>query len=113
MYSYAERMRAIKLYIKYDLGMAATLRKLGYPSKNALKQWYAEYMENGDLHNHSAKKSKYSSSQKEAAVAYYVEHGHSIARTIKAIGYPCRDVLRGWIYEVYPGARFTRSIVPW
>lgn len=105
MYSYADRMRAVKLYIKYDLSVAATLRKLGYPSKNALKQWYAEYMENGDLHNHSAKKSKYSSSQKEAAVAYYVEHGHSISRTIKAIGYPCRDVLRAWIYEVYPELR--------
>lgn len=105
MYSYAERMRAVKLYIKYDLGMAATLRKLGYPSKNALKQWYAEYMENGGLHNHSAKKSKYSSSQKKAAVAYYMEHGRSISRTIRAIGYPCRDVLRGWIYAAHPELR--------
>ncbi len=93
MYSYAERMRAVKLYIKYDLNVAATLRELGYPSKNALKQWYVEYMEDGGLHKHFAKKSKYSPSQKKAAVAYYMEHGRSISRTIRAIGYPCRDVL--------------------
>jgi len=29
MYSYEERMRAINLYIKYDLSAAATIRELG------------------------------------------------------------------------------------
>ena len=31
MYSYEERMKAVKLYIKYDLCAADTIRELGYP----------------------------------------------------------------------------------
>lgn len=36
MYSYEERIKAVKLYIKYDLSIADTLRELGYPRRNTL-----------------------------------------------------------------------------
>jgi len=39
MYSYEDRIRAVKLYIKLDKRIAATLTQLGYPTKNALKTW--------------------------------------------------------------------------
>ena len=50
MYSYEERLRAVKLYIKYDHSLSAVIRELGYPSHQALLQWYREYMTQGDLH---------------------------------------------------------------
>ena len=43
MYSYEDRSRAVELYIKLDKRIAATLKPLGYPTKNALKTWYREY----------------------------------------------------------------------
>ena len=49
MYSYEERVRAVKLYIKLDKRIAATLIKLGYPTKNALKTWYRENEQRQDV----------------------------------------------------------------
>lgn len=43
MYSYEDRMRAVQLYIKLGRRVKATIRQLGYPTKNALKQWCREY----------------------------------------------------------------------
>ena len=37
MYSYEERLRAVKLYIKLGKRVLATIRESGYPTKNALK----------------------------------------------------------------------------
>ena len=50
MYSYEDRIRAVKLYIKYDFSVADTIRELGYPTHKALIKWYKEYKEKGDLH---------------------------------------------------------------
>jgi transposase-like protein len=49
MYSYEDRMKAVELYIKYDLSAAATIRELGYPNRKMLARWYKEYK--GDEHN--------------------------------------------------------------
>ena len=38
MYSYEDRIRAVKLYIKLDKRMAATLTQLGYPTTQHLSQ---------------------------------------------------------------------------
>jgi transposase-like protein len=48
MYSYQDRIRAIRLYIKMGKRVGATLRQLGYPTKNALKSWHREYEQGGD-----------------------------------------------------------------
>lgn len=37
MYSYEERVRAVELYIKLGKRLRATIRELGYPTKNASK----------------------------------------------------------------------------
>lgn len=78
---------------KYDLSLTDTIRKLGYPSRNMLVGGYRGNLLTGELHRNYKKKSKYSSEQLLAAVAYYPDHGCSITRTIKAIGYPSRPVL--------------------
>jgi putative transposase len=80
MYSYEDRMKAVELYIKYDLSAAATIRELGYPNRKMLARWYKEYKETGDLHKHYNKKAKYTPEQKKAAVDYYLEHGRNISR---------------------------------
>jgi hypothetical protein len=49
MYSYEERMRAVELYIKLGKRLGATIRELGYPTKNALKGWHREYERRQDL----------------------------------------------------------------
>jgi transposase-like protein len=43
MYSYEDRIRAVELYIKLGKRVRATIRQLGYPTKNALKGWHGEY----------------------------------------------------------------------
>lgn len=49
MYSYEERMRAVRLYLKLGKRINATIRKLGYPTKNSLKSWHREYERCHDL----------------------------------------------------------------
>jgi hypothetical protein len=43
MYSYKDRIRAVRLYIKLGKRIAATIRRLGYPTKNSLKAWHREF----------------------------------------------------------------------
>jgi putative transposase len=43
VYSYEDGMRAVELYIKLGERVGATIRQLGYPTKNALKAWYQTY----------------------------------------------------------------------
>jgi len=50
MYTYEERLRAVKHYLALGKRCRATIRQLGYPSKNALKAWYDEFERRGDLH---------------------------------------------------------------
>ena len=43
MYSYEERMKAVQLYIESGCNETLVYNTLGYPSPNALRQWYREY----------------------------------------------------------------------
>lgn len=49
MFSYEDRIRAVKLYIKLGKSLGATIRQLGYPTKNSLIGWYREYEQGCDL----------------------------------------------------------------
>lgn len=49
MYSYEDFIRAVTLYIKLDKRTRATIRQLGYPTKNSLKSWHEEYERRLDL----------------------------------------------------------------
>jgi putative transposase len=40
MYSYEDRFRAVRLYIKLGKRVVLTIRQLGYPTKNAIKSWH-------------------------------------------------------------------------
>ena len=99
MYSREERLKAAELYIKYDRSAAAVIHELGYPSRKLLHRWYAQYIEeqrSGVLWERCRREPKYSLQQQEAAIQHFLDHGRSLARTIRALGYPCRPTLRDW-----------------
>jgi transposase InsO family protein/transposase-like protein len=96
-------MRAVELYLKYDMNIAAVIRELGYPSRQMLYLWYSEYKRNGSLHSDCERAhSKYSDHQRKQAIEYYQEHGRSLSRTIKVLGFPKRTTLRDWIRDDLP-----------
>jgi transposase InsO family protein/transposase-like protein len=106
MYSYEDRIRAVKLYIKLGKRTGATIRKLGYPTKNALKSWNREYEQGRDLPvGYARSKPKYSDEQKKVAAQHYLDHDRCLAGTLKALGYPCRDTLAAWVDELHPETR--------
>ena len=50
---------------------------------------------------------------KQRAVEHYLEHGKSLVRTMRALGYPkSREVLGDWIDEIAPGQRKYRGPNP-
>jgi putative transposase len=106
MYSYEDRIRAVKLYIKLGKRLGATIRQLGYPTKNSLIGWYRDYEQGHDLQvGYARTMQKYSAQQKQAAVQHYLDHDRCIAFTLKAMGYPCREKLTAWIDELHPDVR--------
>jgi putative transposase len=106
MYSYADRLRAVELYIRLGKRLKATIRQLGYPTKNALRGWYREYIENRDLRVQAvARAPKFSEAQKQAALEHYRTHDRCISSTMRALGYPGRGTLTGWVREAFPEAR--------
>ena len=89
MYSYEERLRAIELYIKLGNRTRATIRRLGYPTKNSLRHWYQEFLACGDLKaDYVRSREKYSVEQKDVAIEHYMNHGRCFSATLEALGYP-------------------------
>jgi len=95
-------MKAVQLYVKYDMNMAATIRELGYPTRGMLYNWYYEFKESGSLRNDddpAYSRLKFTSEQRKQAIEYYLEHGRCVSRTIRALGFPKHTTLRHWIHE--------------
>lgn len=47
MYTYEQRIIAVKLYIKYCQKAAPVIRELGYPNRHVLVKWFKEYEATG------------------------------------------------------------------
>lgn len=106
MYSHADRICAVELYIKLGKRVKATIRQLGYPTKNALRNWYREYQQHRDLRVRSvARAPKFSEAQKQAALEHYRTHDRCIPVTMRALGYPGRGTLTAWVREAFPETR--------
>ena len=110
MYSYEDRIRAVKLYIRLGKRLSMTVRHLGYPTTKALERWYRMYEQSHDLPaGRICLKPKYSDEQKKAATDHYLSHGRCLAATVKALGYPVDVTLAAWLDERHP-ARKTRTV---
>lgn len=105
MYSYDDRLRAVRLFIKLDKRVGLTIRQLGYPTKNALKAWHRAFEQRQDLPMAYRREPKYTPAQRQLAVDHFIDNGRCLAVTMKALGYPCRSLLAGWIRDAYPGQR--------
>ncbi|SCX22246.1 hypothetical protein DSM25558_3100 [Agrobacterium sp. DSM 25558] len=106
MYSYADRLRAVELYIRLGKRLNGTIRQLGYPTKNALRGWYREYVQHIDLRIQPVSQApKYSECQKQAALEHYRTHDRCISVTMRVLGYPGRGTLTAWVREAFPETR--------
>lgn len=109
MYSREDRTKAVELYIKYDMCFANVMHELGYPDRQTLYKWYRWYLEEQRTGELRQNKLKYTPEQKQAAVDYYLEHGRSISRTMRALGYPSKPKMIEWRDELAPGTKRLRK----
>lgn len=94
MYSAGQRAKTIETFAGLGVSTADTIAELSYPSRVTLHNWWKEYQIDGDeLLEREHRRPRCSDEAKRDAVNRYPGHGKSLARTIKAIGYPCREVL--------------------
>jgi len=103
MYTREKRMKAIELYIKYDQSAAAVIHELGYPDRRMLAKWHKTFLEeqkDGVERDRYIRNPKFSLEQKTTAVKHYLEHGRSIAKTVKLLGYPYRETLQRLVQRI-------------
>ena len=106
MYSYEDRIRAVRLYIDLGKRGAPTVRQLGYPTTKALERWHKQYERGHDLPaGYVRLRPKYSAEEKQAAVDHYLNYGQCLAWTLKSLGYPGRGTLAAWVDEQRPETR--------
>lgn len=114
MFSEEQRRVAIETFMKYGHSYADTIAELGYPNRATLRLWWKEYESTGEIPaSKGRRKSKYTDDQAHAAVSHYLEHGRSLSRTMRALGYPKgRQTLCDWLDELAPGERKCRGPRP-
>ena len=113
MYAREDRNRAIELWLKYDKSSTAVTKELGYQSPKMLARWYKEFLkekETGVMQDQHRRLRRYTAEQKKAAVEHSLEHGRCLARTMRALGYPCQELLSNWCKELAPGQRKNSSV---
>ena len=104
MYSYEDRLRAVRLYIKLGKRVGLTIRQLGYPTKNALKSWHREFEQRLDLPTGYARRPKYSQAQKEQAVRALPGQRPLPRGDDKGTGLSLEDAACDWVQELHPEA---------
>lgn len=109
MYSREEKLKAVELFMKYDMSPTSVIRELGYPVRATLYAWHDEYLKNGGDIPSSGKHRRYSDEQKRIAVDHFFDHGQCLARTMRTLGYPSQELLAAWIDELAPGRRLKRA----
>lgn len=106
MYSMEQKRAAIETYIRFDHSTADTIAELGYPSRAMLGMWWKGYERTGKIPERKRPAPASGAEQMRSAVSYYLEHGRSLSRTRRAMGYPKSSAaLAKWIDELAPGKR--------
>ena len=105
MYSYEDRIRAVKLFVKLGKRTGATIRQLGYPTKNSLKSWHLQYERRLDLpaRLRALEAKVFAVSRSTWAVDHYLTHGRCICRNTEGAGLSgTRDRFATWLRELHP-----------
>ena len=66
-YTFEQRKKAVELYIECGRSVSAVRAKLGYPSRQAMYDWYADYVERGFRPDHRPHR-KFTDEQKRAVI---------------------------------------------
>lgn len=96
MYSYEDRIRAVKLYIKLGKRTGATIRQLGYPARDSLRAWI--YKLHPELHTRVVGRSDGLArppAMKQAAVIALCTRQESASAVAQKLGV-CRPTLYNW-----------------
>ena len=79
-YTREQRQRAVELYVKYEGCAADVIRELGYPSREALRMWHRDWLdeqETGVSSQRGERYARYTEEQKRAAVDHYLTQGRA------------------------------------
>ena len=90
-YTREQRQRAVELYVKYECCAADVIRELGYPSREALRMWHRDWLDEqgtGVSSQRGERYARYTEEQKRASVDHYLTHGRRASRTMRQMGYP-------------------------
>ena len=114
MHGQERRRLATGTLVKFDHSYAGTIAELGYPTRSALRAWRDEHEGTGEVPaSRFATNPKHAAEMRRRAVEHYLEHGKSLARTMRALGYPkSREKLCEWVDELAPGRRRHRGPRP-
>ena len=88
-YSKEQRRRAAELYERYEHSAADVIRELGYPSKEALRMWHRDWLEErrtGIPSSRGEHYSRYTDGQRRAAVEHYLTHGRRLSEYLTCWG---------------------------
>ena len=109
MHSAEQKSKAIETFIKFDRSAVDTIAELGYPNRHTLRRRWKERQARGDeFLEGKRRRPKHSDEEKRD----HLEHGRSPARTIRAMGYPSREMLGKWVDELAPARRKYRGPNP-
>ena len=98
MYTEKERRRAVALVIDEGMSCRSAAARLGYPGRTTLARWVREERSGtgGGVEERDTFEDRW------VAVRHYLSHGHSLARTVRELGYPTRRALAAWVGELAP-----------
>lgn len=85
--TFEQRKRAVELCVECGKSVSAVRGKLGHPSRQAMCDWYTDYVEHGFRPDHRSHR-KFTDEQKRAAVDHCLSHENWAAATMRALGYP-------------------------
>lgn len=107
MYSYDDRLRAVRHYIELGKRAGLIIRQLGYPTKNALKAWHRAYEERQDLPAAYRHEPRFTSAQRQSWLWTTLSPTDAAWRSrSRRAGLPVQvALLAGWIRDAHPQLR--------
>lgn len=100
MYSYKQKIEAVRLYIRYKHKTKKVIKELGIAATaRTIRGWYRLYTQTGSLPR-KCMTSKYNQAQIDQAIYHYLTCGHNLKKTARCLGYPSLSCLTNWLKEI-------------
>lgn len=90
-YTREQRQRAVELYVKYECCAADVIRELGYPSREALRMWHRDWLDEQETGVSSQRGERYARYTEECFASMFVRQVRQCFSVVWADGFPrCR-----------------------